>query len=41
MISGGNMLDRPEYDSVNAIDQRLRQLELEAKSMEQKYEFIK
>ena len=35
------MLDRPEYDSVNAIDQRLRQLELEAKSMEQKYEFIK
>jgi hypothetical protein len=30
-------LQQPAYDSVLAIDERLKQLELEAKTMESKY----
>ena len=32
-----SMLHQPAYDSVNAIDDRLKQLELEAMQMEKKY----
>ena len=34
-------LHEPQYDSVLAIDERLRQLEQEAQQMESKYQFIK
>jgi len=34
-------LGQPNYDSVLAIDERLRQLEMEAQDMEKKYQFVK
>jgi hypothetical protein len=40
-MQASTVLQQPVFDSVNAIDDRLRQLELEAKQMESKYQFIK
>ena len=41
MEGASSLLQQPNYDSINAIDDRLAQLERDAKSMEQKYNFIK
>ena len=34
-------LQQPDYNNINAIDERMRQLEQEARQMEDKYAYIK
>ena len=41
MLPAHSNLNAPNYGSVMEIDDRLKQLELEAQEMEEKYQFIK
>ena len=35
-----SMLQKPAFDTVLAIDERLKQLEIEAQAMEQKFQYL-
>ena len=41
VLPSASSLHEPTYNGVMAIDDRLKQLELEAQEMENKYQFIK